>query len=283
VKTKDLLRTALVVSAITLWASVNPLAVQAGPTVYVAGVSNEFGTLDLTTGAFTRIGTMFLPGGDAIFGMGFGADGKLYGLDSQTNANLWSINVTNGDVTNIGPIGQSVIGSTADAAGKMFALSQSANNSLFFTLNPPSLATNVVGPTGIQGDGLAAVNAAGTAMFAGIVSGLTDHIASVDLKTGIATDLGNSGFSLFTGLFVHRTLYGFDGNNFAIVTIDTTTGAGTQVGTYSLPNGDAIDAVATPLASAVPEPPTAALGLCATGVLGSFGVMRHRRRSHDHR
>jgi hypothetical protein len=121
-------------------------------------------------------------------------------------------------------------------------------------------------------------------MVAGsLTGGLTDGIGSVNLTTGAFIRLGNSGFSLFAGLFVQDTLYGFDGNGFAIVTIDTTTGAGTQVAIYSLPNNDAIDALALIPALAVPEPASVPLGLFATVVVDSFGAIRQRRRPHDHR
>jgi len=255
--------------------------VQAGSTVYVAGSGNEFGTIDLTTGTFTPIGTLNLPANDVLYGMGFGANGNLYGLDNQSNANLWQINVTNGNVTNIGAVGESAIGSSADAAGKMFSLSQDAS-AIFYTLNSPSLTTNVVGATGITGDGLAAVNAAGTAMYTSIIptGGGTDHIGRVDVNTGMVTDLGDSGFSVYTGLFVQGTLYGFDGFSDVIITINTTTGAGTQIATYSLPNGDAIDASATFVgSSSIPEPSSLALSLIATAAAASFGAIRHRRRS----
>lgn len=91
----------------------------AAPTVYVADIQNDFGTLNLSTGAFTQIGTLNLPAGDAIYGMGFGADGNLYGLDSDPNANLWQINPATAAVTKVGTTGQSAIGATADAAGKI--------------------------------------------------------------------------------------------------------------------------------------------------------------------
>lgn len=276
VKKRVLLRIAALVAVVGFAAMAATGMAQAGQVVYVAGGSNEFGTLNLATGAFSQIGTLNLPSGDLMFGMGFGADGNLYGVDSQSNANLWEINVTNGNVTDIGALGQSAIDATTDAAGKMFALSQDAN-ALFYTLNPPSTSINVVGLTGITSGGLAAVNAAGTELFTSIVgANPTYDTGMVNVSTGVATDLGQSGFFVENGLFVGSTLYGFDSSG-AIVTLNTTTGAGTQVGTYDLPNGDAILASAVGTSS-VPEPSTLRLGLISTAMGLVISSIWHRRR-----
>ena len=232
----------------------------------------------MTTGAFTSIGTLNLPSGDQIFGMGFGPDGNLYGVDNESDAQLYRINPTNATITDLGTIGMSAIDATTDASGKMYLLSQDTN-AIFYTLNPPSTATNVVGPTGISTEGLVAVNAAGTQLFTSVVTGgSTYDLASVNLTTGVATDIGNTGFVPFNGLFVGSTLYGFDafGN---IITLNTTTGAGTQVGTYSLPNGDVIDASAVLKSQSVPEPSSLVLGLVSVVFMGSLGLIRRRRHS----
>ena len=277
-KKQDLLRIAALAAIIALGASVTPRTAVASSTVYVAGSGNEFGTLNLTTGAFTSIGTLNLPSGDQIFGMGFGADGNLYGVDNESDAQLFRINPTNATVTDLGAIGMSAIDATMDASGKMFVLSHDAN-AIFYTLNPPSTATNVVGPTGISSEGLFAVNAAGTQLFTSVVTGgSTYDLASVNLTTGVATDIGNTGFFPFNGLFVGSTLYGFDAFG-KIITLNTTTGAGTQVGTYSLPNGDLIGASAVLMSQSVPEPSGLVLGLVSVVLMGSLGLIRRRRHS----
>ncbi len=91
----------------------------------------------------------------------------------------------------------------------------------------------------------------------------------------MATVIGDTGFYVINGLFVGNTLYGFDDNTNAIVTLNTTTGAGTQVATYSLPKGDVIFASAVP--TAVPEPSSLALGLVSAVLAGSYGAFRRRR------
>lgn len=226
-------------AAIGLAAAMNPGTADAGPVVYVAGSGNEFGTLDLLTGAYSNIGTLSLPVGDSIYGMGF-SGGSLYGLDSSVpNANLELINTTNANVTTVGGINQSAIDGTADASGVMYAMSQDPTNSIFYKLDPGTTGTTttVVGSTGIASTGLMAVNASGTQIFTGTndpMTGTTD-LYSVNPTTGVATLVGDTGFYIINGLFVGGTLYGFDDNTNAIVTINTTTGMATQVATYSLP------------------------------------------------
>jgi hypothetical protein len=272
----------LALAAIAVWAAMNPGTANAGSVVYVAGSGNEFGTLNLTTGAFTDIGTLNLPANDNIFGMGFGSDGKLYGLDATLpTANLYQINTSNADTTLIGPTNpaESAIDATADASGKMYALSQDTN-AIFYTMTPGTTGTTttVVGPTGISSTGLMAVNSSGSQIFTGAydpMTGTTD-LYSINPTTGVATLIGDTGFYIINGLFVNGTLYGFDDVTNAIVTINTSTGVGTQVATYSLPSGDVIFASALQTTS-IPEPSSVVLGVIAVAAGGSVSLLRRRR------
>jgi hypothetical protein len=246
--------------------------VAAASSVYVTGFGNEFGTLDLSTGSFSQIATLALPTGDLMFGMGFGANGQLYGVDSQPDAHLWQINTSNGALTDLGAIGQSALDATSDASGKLFVLSQDVN-AMYYTMNPPSPAPSVVGPIGLSSGGLMAVSADGSQLFTTTQS--TFNLVSINPMTGATSVIGPTGFAIDNGLFVNGTLYGFDTSVDAIVTINTSTGAATQVGTYSLPNGDQILASA----AAVPEPSSVVLGLMGVMLAGSFGLSRPQRRA----
>jgi hypothetical protein len=272
-----------IVMALVASAALHVQPAAAAP-VYVAGTGNEFGTLNLTTGTFSPIGTLALPTGDHfMFGMGFGADGNLYGLDANlAGAHLWRINTTTAALTDLGPVGQNVSGATADASGRMYITSDSQTNSLYYQLLPPSTTSIVKGSTGVIAGGLVAVTPDGTELFTSFAPTLTTlpfHLGRIDPASGATTDLGSTGFAPIAGLFVNGTLYGFD-SGFAIITINTSTGAGTQVGTYSLPNDDQIVAVASPAASiGIPEPSSVVLGLVATVLVGSVGLVRRRRRA----
>jgi hypothetical protein len=246
-------------------------AAKADPIVYVTGLGNEFGTLDLVTGAFSQITTLALPAGDLMYGMGFGADGNLYGVDSQPDANLWQINTSNGALTDLGAIGFSATDATSDASGKLFVLSQDLN-AIYYTMNPPSTTPNEIGPIGFSSGGLAAVTPDGSVVYTTTQS--TYDLVSINAATGATNDIGPTGFMIDNGLFVNGTLYAFDTSVNAIVTIDTSTGAATQVGTYFLPNGDPILSSA-----AVPEPSSLVLGLIGAVLAGSYGLARQRWRT----
>jgi hypothetical protein len=272
---RDLVRISTLAVVVALWSAIAPPPTRADLSVYVTGSGNEFGTLDLTTGAFSQIATLALPAGDAIYGMGFGANGMLYGVDSEPNANLWQINPSNGAVTELGAIGQSAAGATSDASGTLYVISQDVNG-IYSTLNPPSTSPNVVGPTGISSGGLMAVSADGSQLFTTTPSmtSSTWDLVSLNPSTGAASIVGDTSYTPDTGLFVGNTLYGFDTTYDTIVTLNTTTGAGTQVATYSLPNGDVIVS-----AAAIPEPSSLVLGAIGTVVACSVGLIRHRRRN----
>lgn len=273
-KRRDLIRISTLAAIVALCSAVGPPSARADLSVYVTGSGNEFGTIDLQTGVFSQITILNLPAGDAIYGMGFGADGMLYGIDSEPTANLWQINPSNGAVAEIGSIGESAAGATADASGKLYVISAD-DPALYYTLNPPSTSPSVVGPTGIgNAGGLMAVTPDGSQLFATSNTGMTWDLVRIDPTTGGSSTIGDTGFTPDTGLFVGGMLYGFDTSSDAIITLDTTTGAGMQVATYSLPNGDVIVS-----AAALPEPSSLVLGAVGTIVACSVSLIRHRRRS----
>jgi PEP-CTERM motif len=286
-KRRELFRLTVFLPALFLAAMLaSPLA-RAGTLIYVAGSGNEFGTLNLSTGAFTQIDTLSLPSGDYMNGMGFGPDGKLYGVDSNTiGTSLYQIDTGSGALSNLGPLlapngaPLTAIDATADAAGKMYALSQ-GSNALFYTLNPPSLTTKVIGSTGLLSAGLMAVNAPGTRVFTSVNpgNGNSFDLYSVNPTTAASTLLGSIGYDVINGLFVNGTLYGFDKSG-DIITINTKTGLGTKVARYSLPGGDWILASGVPagqIGPVVPEPSSLVLSLLGAGTMGAFVLVRRRR------
>jgi hypothetical protein len=265
-----ILRTSALAAISALCFAVAAPAIRAEPVILVTGTSNEFGKLDLATGTFSQIATLALPAGDLMFGMGYGADKKLYGVDAQPDAHLWQINPGNGALTDLGAIGQSALDATSDIHGKLYVISQEVN-AVYYTMNPPATAPNVVGPIGLSSGGLMAVNGAGTQLFTTTPSMTTStyNLVSLNPNTGNPTILGDTGFTVNAGLFVGKTLYGLDTTSNAIVTLDTMTGAGTQIATYNLPGGDLVLSAAL-----LPEPSSLVSGAIGLAIMLSVGVIR---------
>lgn len=249
------------------------------PTVYVVGSGNEFGTLNLSTGTFTSIATLSFPAADTndqLFGLGFGANGQLYGVDSRSDAILWQVNTGTGQLTEVGTIGQSADGAGADAAGDFYGLTTDSNANLY-NLNPLTNSATVVGNTGLYGSGLVAPTADGTQVFASVYGGGgPDGLSSIDTSTGKATVLNvDTGYTLYSGLVVDGTLYAFATNGAILTFSSTNNWAPTVVATYSLPNDDKIEGAAVFLGS-VPEPSGVVMGLIAITAGGAFGLRRRR-------
>ncbi|MCW3054614.1 MAG: hypothetical protein JWN14_3784 [Chthonomonadales bacterium] len=235
--------------------------------IYVEGSGNEFGTLDLSTGTFTSLGTTT----PTLFGMAFASDGTLYGLDNQGNADLYTIDPTTGATTDRGPIQESATALTA-RNGTLFAVNQN-DPGLLFSLNPTTQAVHEVGFLGTAASGLLAFDPSG-ALFTSDLSS-PGYLYRIDPGTGVASLVGSIGFDVLTGVFVDDSLYGLTSNN-EIVTVDTTTGAGTLLSSYSFPNGNVVIAATGPQDVSVPEPSfyQVSIVLAITGI----GMLRLRRK-----
>src|SRR5271157_2319189 len=242
--------------------------------IFFVGSGKEFGTINPVTGAITTLGTASTDTGNPIFGMGF-SNGVLYGLDGNDPAapiaHLFQINTANGATTDLGSTGQTVVGATTNSAGVLFAANFSTPPSTLYQVSPPSLVATTIGVLGFRSAGLLAFDGAGNLFVSGwSTSNGTgpDNLYRVNAATGASTLIGSIGFTqVFAGAFDNGILYGFPGTAQQVIEINTSTGAGTVVSNYSLPNGDIIDAAAS--ASAVPEPGSLVLlGLGLTGLCG---------------
>lgn len=256
------LRTACLVAFLALGADA-----EAGFTVHVTTFDRELGTLDLETGVYSAIGNLGL--GSPIYGMGFGADGLLYGLDSRAGAHLFRIDTATATAVDLGDIGRAIIGAGADPRGTLFALEWASRPDVL-SLDPPSGSTTVLGGVDFVGSGLVAVSGDGLIYLSesSFLGGDTLHV--FDPSSGTSSVVGATGLDLVAGLFVGDTLYGLSYDN-EVYTIDTATGLATFVTSTTLPDDTFFTGVAV-----IPEP--ASLWLTATGILGLAAVrgVRHR-------
>jgi hypothetical protein len=123
-------------------------------TIYIEGTTNDtLATLNPTTGAVQVIGST---SGILMGGLGFGANGVLYGIDASKN--LYSINTSTGAAT--------LLGSTGIPAGGDYALGATSDGTLYaqtsgelYLVNPTTHLGTLLGPLGfntnadVNGDG----------------------------------------------------------------------------------------------------------------------------------
>lgn len=232
-----------------------------GTTAYVAGASREWGTVDLSSGVFTNLGTS----GKVLNGMVEMPNGQYLGYDA--NKGLDSINPANGALTLIGSGSATLDAIAVLSNGWLFGVSRATAD--IYSINPGTGATTVIGSTGLAtaggGDSL---TSDGTQMYLTYETGNNPaNLYMIDTGTGAATLIGNSGGPEFSGTgFIGGTLYAFGIDN-KIYTVDTTSGVATLVNALSA-NISGVDA-----AAAVPEP--SAWGLACLG-LGAILMAKRR-------
>ena len=248
----------------------------AGPVVYVAGSSNEFGTLDLNTGNFNLIGQF--PTGRRgqfpIFGLGFTGPGQLDAVDAR--GNVFAVDPTNATVTPLFSTGTFPNGG-GGGNGNMYIFDSSTGNVDVLNINNRTVNTLANFPN-TQSTGFTAVGPDGslyvTVYNSNPGGGPSDDLYRINLLTGAMTDIGPDLNSLYAGVFVGPMLYGF-GPSGGIYTVNTTTGQETFMGAYLLPGGDSIYAAAFQ-GQSVPEP--SSLILLAGGMACVAGLFPRRRR-----
>ncbi len=185
-----------------------------------------------STGATTLIGTTAIVMGNlAAF------NGVLYGVSYSTTSpsGLYLINPNTAAATLIGNTGAYLYGIAFNFAGVLYAAGSptynSANN--LYTVNTATGALTLIGggTTAYVADAIQFDN--NGKLY--LVDGSNPHLLySVAPASGQATPIGSTNFSSVTGLaFLQGTMYGVSESG-QVLSINLTTGAGTQVSTSSL-------------------------------------------------
>lgn len=283
------------------------LPLYAGTTVYTIGINpqfgtSQFGTMDLATGAFTKISDT----PPIIQYLASGPNNNL--LTMSFDGNLASINPATGAVSVVGPTGfgdcSGLVVATlsncqlsfGQALGKYYATD--FNNNLY-TLDPLAGHATLVGKTGIPAltflPGIPAADGsisfynenlfeAGGKLYANFDTGhfqppadpdsgpvftqLTPPaLYQIDPITGLSTKVADTTFGQITIANINGTIYSFDGNDSTIRTLDVTTGITTVIGN-SDENVGLVSGVA-----ATPEPAPIALTCCGLGLL-AIGIRK---------
>jgi len=177
--------------------------------------------------------------------------------------------VPSGAVTPIGSTGNlsalPLTGLAASPGGTLFA----GGNPGLYSINESTGAATLIGEFGIAGD----VTCEGGMAFADdstlYMAGSNNKLYTVDTATGQASQVG-SGSMGYSGvaamLFIDDTLYGFSNGNRDIISINTSSGAGTWAVDYPA------NLLGNVTGAALPEPAT--LGLL---LLGGLALLQRRR------
>jgi len=191
---------------------------------FASDSSGDLFTINTATGAATLIGNM----GAVMTDLAFSPSGELFGV---TFTDLYRIDPTTAASTLIGSLGLNDSNALEFAPdGTLFLAS--ANSTLLRTVNTTTGATTVVGDMRVLSSGDLAFDASSGTLLLSASAVPNDDLYRVDPTTAASTLVGSIGFPDVFGLdfFFGSTLFGVT-NGGALITIDTTSGAGTFVAT----------------------------------------------------
>lgn len=241
-----------------------------------------FGTLDLTTGQFTKIASL----SEHIQSLTGGPGGLLYGSDENTG-DLYSITTT-GVATQFGSIRmQGVLEGLAYGGSTTGFYGVHSADGLDYFVQIASDGNRITTPFNLPTQEYASGSlayASNGSLYLNSVTGDTARLYQVDIAGNainqVGTGLGSNALAIGTA---NGQLYGVDTIQAAggsspvdIYTVNTATGVATATGVHvtGLSSGYTIDTIA---ALSVPEPGTLTLGLI--GSLFGLIVIRRARRA----
>ncbi len=264
---------------------------------YVVTDTDQFGTLDLSTGAFHQIGAD-TPGQQ--FDLVSGPNGSLFSLTAT--GNLESIITTTGVTTVIGATGFGTnVGSLAEVGGTLYATD--GNNNLY-TVNATTGATHLIGPTGIpafafpptlgdetlygEGGKLYATFDNFNLPLSSPVLITPPALYQINTSTGVATEVGPTILNLSASVDVSGTFYVFKeglADPSCVGPAPVPCRSDAEEFALSLANGNTshvadVNPSATAIYGASPVAPEPATVLLAgIGILAIAASRRRRRRS----
>jgi hypothetical protein len=233
--------------------------------VYVSRDFGKFGTVDLTTGIYSEIGTT----SQQLSALTFAPNGTLYGMG--VNNHLYQVNINTGALTDVGATGTFFALITLAARSDATLFGEDPFGNLYRVDATSALATSV-GPSGVFGitpDGMLAFGP-GDTLFLDVPS----FLYTVDQNTGAATQSGAGPLSInFPGGLVFSGNQGYAFDFFGeIYRINTAAGTASDAGVGVVGGFGSIHG-----AAAVPVPEPASLTILTIGIAGLWGHARRRR------
>jgi hypothetical protein len=262
-------RRALARGLILLCALAGSASAASAGVVYVSRPSDAFGTVDLSTGVYTAIGTTAVQ----LDALTFAPSGVLYGIGSDNK--LYEVNTATAGLTLVGPAGSffNLVALASRSDGAFFASDTFSNGpgGFEYRVNPATGMATTLGQSGLSGgfvDSGGLAFGPGDVLYMDYGSGAsTNALYTVNQSTGLATKLGNTGVAADGLVFSGGQAFGFDFFG-EIYRFDPTTGAATDTHLAVTGGFGPIDA-----AAAAPEPASLLLLL-----VGFFAVVCYTRR-----
>jgi hypothetical protein len=195
----------------------------------------NFGVVDLTTGVFTRCGMMQAQ----LSGLAVGPDHALYGGGYKSNA-FYKIDLTNGNLTQVGTTNfDTTFFDTGSTTRGIYAVGIDGN---LYSIDTTGAATEI-GSVGItvsyNGWWSLSTNSRSLYFTAGYPLGTPSTLYVLNLKTGAAVSIGNTGVEFGATVFENNTLYGgSESSPLSIFSINTQDGSATLVSNLS---GNGVD------------------------------------------
>lgn len=263
------------------WKGLIALAVISAPVIanadayaYLSTTSGNFGTLDLSTGAFTLLGNS----GQGLDGLAV-ANGVLYGASfsstySSTSTNLYTIDPSNGSLSLYSTVAGDLVDFGSTTSG-LYGIDTNGNLIKF----TGGSGEQIIGAPGGLDTLLASATTAGLSTNGAVLYfAVNSNLYTVSTSMGAATLVGSTGGAEpYAMVELGSTLYAGEYNTSTFDTLNTMTGAATTGPTWS---GTGVGTAAGLAPDPVPVPLPASAWLVLSGLCGLGLLASSRRRAH---
>jgi hypothetical protein len=260
----------------------------AGPILFGSASNGQLYTISsfTTSGSPATVTTSTLGGVTTALNDLAEFNGVLYGIGGTSDPTLYIVNQSTGALTSVGTVaaGTTLLALTFSPTGTLYAAGSTAQ---LFVIDPNTgniLSTTTTSQALNASGGLADIGGTLFLTTGGVNADSADSLVAINPTTGAVTAVGATGFDdVFAIAVVGGTLYGFTDpeqtgpsstspNVNQVITINTTTGAGTLVGVFNSAGPGFFGATAD-----IPTPEPGTLGAMGLGLLG-LGSIAYRRR-----